>query len=66
MKSKHARLTVLIAADTKQAFDALCASRGMTTSQQVRQLMSDYIAKQNAQVGQPSAFEQVVHTRASR
>ena len=42
---KPARLTVLIDADRKRAFEALCASQDITASQVVRQLIRDYLAK---------------------
>ena len=45
MEDKPARLTVLIDADKKKAFEALCASQDITASQMVRQLIRDYLAK---------------------
>ena len=45
MEDKPARLTVLIDADKKKAFEALCASQDITASQVVRQLIRDYLAK---------------------
>jgi hypothetical protein len=45
MEDKPARLTVLIDAEKKKAFDALCASQDITASQVVRQLIRDYLAK---------------------
>jgi hypothetical protein len=45
MEDKPARLTVLIDADRKKAFEALCASQDITASQVVRQLIRDYLAR---------------------
>jgi hypothetical protein len=45
MEDKPARLTVLIDADKKKAFEDLCAAQDITASQVVRQLIRDYLAK---------------------
>jgi hypothetical protein len=45
MEVKPARLTVLIDAEKKKAFEALCASRDITASQVVRQLIREYLVK---------------------
>jgi hypothetical protein len=45
MEDKPARLTVLIDAENKKAFEALCASQDITASQVVRQLIREYLAK---------------------
>ncbi|WP_299790038.1 ribbon-helix-helix protein, CopG family [Ramlibacter sp.] len=45
MEDKPARLTVLIDAEKKKAFEALCASQDITASQMVRQLIRDYLVK---------------------
>lgn len=45
MEPKPARLTVLIDAHKKKAFEDLCASQDITASQMVRQLIRDYLAK---------------------
>jgi hypothetical protein len=45
MEDKPARLTVLIDAEKKKAFEELCASQDITASQVVRQLIRDYLAK---------------------
>jgi Ribbon-helix-helix protein len=45
MEDKPARLTVLIDADKKKAFDMLCASQDITASQVVRQLIRDYLTR---------------------
>lgn len=45
MEEKPARLTVLIDAEKKRAFEALCASQDITASQMVRQLIRDYLAR---------------------
>lgn len=45
MEDKPARLTVLIDAEKKKAFEALCASQDITASQVVRKLIRDYLAR---------------------
>ena len=45
MEEKPARLTVLIDAEKKKAFEAVCAAQDITASQVVRQLIRDYLAK---------------------
>ena len=45
MEEKPARITVLIDAKKKKAFEALCASQDITASQVVRQLIRDYLAR---------------------
>ena len=45
MEEKTARLTVLIDADKKKAFEDLCASQDITASQVVRQLIREYLAR---------------------
>ncbi len=45
MEEKPARLTVLIDADKKKAFEALCASQDVTASQMVRQLIREYLRR---------------------
>lgn len=45
MEDKPARLTVLIDADKKKAFEDLCASQDITASQVVRQLIREYLTK---------------------
>jgi antitoxin component of RelBE/YafQ-DinJ toxin-antitoxin module len=45
MEEKPARLTVLIDAKKKKAFEDLCASQDITASQVVRQLIREYLAK---------------------
>ena len=45
MEEKPARLTVLIDAEKKKAFEDLCASQDITASQVVRQLIRDYLVK---------------------
>ena len=42
---RQTRLTVLIDAEKKKAFEALCASQDITASQVVRQLIREYLAK---------------------
>jgi hypothetical protein len=45
MEDKPARLTVLIDAEKKKAFEELCAAQDITASQVVRQLIRDYLAQ---------------------
>lgn len=45
MEEKPARLTVLIDAEKKKAFEELCASQDITASQMVRQLIREYLVK---------------------
>lgn len=45
MEEKPARLTVLIDAEKKKAFEELCASQDITASQAVRQLIREYLIK---------------------
>jgi hypothetical protein len=45
MEEKPARLTVLIDAEKKKAFEELCAAQDITASQVVRQLIKDYLAR---------------------
>jgi hypothetical protein len=55
MEDKPARLTVLIDAEKKRAFEDLCASQDITASQVVRQLIREYLAKHGIdyQPGEP-------------
>lgn len=45
MEVKPARLTVLIDAEKKKAFEELCAAQDITASQVVRQLIRDYLSR---------------------
>jgi len=45
MENKTARLTLLIDPKKKQAFEQLCASQDLTSSQVVRQLIREYLHK---------------------
>lgn len=45
IEDKPARLTILIDAEKKRAFEALCASQDITVSQVVRQLIREYLVK---------------------
>lgn len=58
MEEKPARLTVLIDADKKKAFDALCAARDLSTSQVVRQLIRQYLAEHDGSPGVPQQEHQ--------
>jgi hypothetical protein len=52
MEDKPARLTVLIDAEKKRAFEELCASQDITASQVVRQLIREYMVKHGVDEGQ--------------
>ena len=45
MEDIKARLVVLIDPTNKAAFEAACASRDLTSSEVIRQLIEDYLAK---------------------
>jgi hypothetical protein len=45
MDEKQARLTILIDPKNKEAFEAICSSREVTSSEMVRQLILDYLAR---------------------
>ncbi|WP_299765450.1 ribbon-helix-helix protein, CopG family [Ramlibacter sp.] len=45
MEAKPARLTILIDADKKKAFEAVCAAQDITVSQVLRQLIREYIVR---------------------
>ena len=45
MESKTARLTILVDPRKKKAFEELCAKQDLTSSQVIRQLMREYLAK---------------------
>ncbi len=45
MERKTARLTLMIDPDRKQAFEQLCASQDLTSSQVVRQLIREYLRR---------------------
>jgi predicted transcriptional regulator len=49
MEEKPARLTVLIDAEKKKAFDDLCAAQDITASQVIRQLIREYLARHGVQ-----------------
>lgn len=51
MENKTARLTVLIDPRKKKAFEQLCASQDLTSSQVVRQLIREYLAKHGVSYG---------------
>ena len=55
METKTARLTVLIDPSKKKAFEELCASKDLTPSQVVRQLIRSYLAEHGVTYGQSSA-----------
>ena len=45
MESKTARLTVLVDPRKKKAFEDLCTQQDLTSSQVIRQLMREYLAR---------------------
>jgi predicted transcriptional regulator len=50
MEDKTARFTILIDADKKKAFDELCASQDVTSSQMIRHLIRDYLDRHGVRV----------------
>jgi Ribbon-helix-helix protein len=55
MEEKPARLTVLIDAEKKKAFEDLCAAQDITASQVVRQLIREYLAKHGIEIARRDA-----------
>ena len=51
MEEKPARLTVLIDAERKKAFEQLCAAQDITASQVVRHLIREYLARHGVSYG---------------
>ncbi|MBG9386583.1 ribbon-helix-helix protein, CopG family [Caenimonas aquaedulcis] len=51
MEDNKARLTVLIDPAKKKAFEELCASQDVTSSQMVRQLIRQYLEKHGVAYG---------------
>jgi hypothetical protein len=45
METKTARLTILVDPRKKKAFEDLCAQQDLTSSQVIRQLMREYLAR---------------------
>lgn len=56
MEEKPARLTVLIDAEKKKAFEELCAAQDITASQVVRQLIREYLVKHGIDYGAAGAI----------
>jgi len=50
MEDKAARFTILIDAEKKRAFDDLCASQDVTSSQMIRQLIRQYLDQHGIRV----------------
>jgi hypothetical protein len=50
MEDKTARFTILIDADRKKAFDELCASQDVTSSQMIRHLIRQYLDQHGVRV----------------
>ena len=61
MEDKTARFTILIDADRKKAFDDLCASQDVTSSQMIRKLIREYLDHHGVRIGQGAQ-----HTRPQR
>lgn len=55
MDDKKARLTVLIDPQNKQAFDAICSSNNVTSSEVVRQLIVAYLQRHGVVPEEPAA-----------
>ncbi len=60
MEDRPARLTVLIDADKKRAFEEVCAAQDITASQVVRQLIKEYLNKHGVEYT-PSLQEKKPH-----
>jgi len=58
MEEKPARLTVLIDAEKKKAFEELCAAHDLTASQVVRQLIREYLARHDVHIAAPQGKRQ--------
>lgn len=43
MKNRSARLTLLMDPTKKQIFEEICATRDLTTSQVIRQMIREYV-----------------------
>jgi len=52
---EKARLTILIDPEKKKAFEELCSSQDMNTSQVVRQLIRQYLKQHGVTVATPDA-----------
>lgn len=52
MEDKTTRFTILIDADKKKAFDELCATQDVTSSQMIRRLIREYLDEHGVRVGQ--------------
>jgi len=50
MEDKTARFTILIDAERKKAFDELCASQDVTSSQMIRHLIRQYLDQHGVRV----------------
>ena len=50
MEDKSARFTIPIDAERKKAFDELCASQDVTSSQMIRRLIRDYLDRHGVRV----------------
>lgn len=51
MEKQPARFTILIDADKKKAFDDLCATQDVTSSQMIRQLIREYLDRHGVDYG---------------
>jgi len=64
MEDKSARLTILIDADRKKAFDELCAAQDVTSSQMVRHLIREYLQRHGVEYTRNTAGTRKQHKPA--
>ena len=59
MEDNKARLVVLIDPTNKTAFDAACASRDLTSSEVIRELILDYLNRHGVTFPEPDVDARV-------
>ena len=66
MEDKTARFTILIDADRKREFEALCAAQDVTASQMIRRLMREYLVKHGVDPGDATKRVRALPARKAR
>ena len=66
MEDKTARFTILIDADRKREFEALCAAQDVTASQMIRRLMREYLVKHGVDPGEGAKRTRYAAARKAR
>ena len=66
MEDKTARFTILIDADRKREFEALCAAQDVTASQMIRRLMREYLVKHGVDPGEGAKGTRHTASRKAR